>query len=187
MTVYFGEAPVSAAACVEAEKQVTGFCDQFHAADEAYFKDIWYWNTPTDHVPRRPRRHLQGLRRLDQGLDRGGRLLSRSFTADAPAASVMSTTRPPPSRPGVPARRVAAAFYRRPRWPCSRSWPPRSAGWSSPISGRSSLFLITSFWSVDSFSGNIVREPTLDNYKEILTGEVYRDGRAPDGRRWPAS
>jgi putative spermidine/putrescine transport system substrate-binding protein len=47
VTVYFGEAPVSAAACVEAEKQSAGFCDQFHAADETYFKNIWYWNTPT--------------------------------------------------------------------------------------------------------------------------------------------
>jgi len=47
VTVYFGEAPVSAAACVEADKQVAGFCDQFHAADETYFKNIWYWNTPT--------------------------------------------------------------------------------------------------------------------------------------------
>jgi Spermidine/putrescine-binding periplasmic protein len=47
VTVYFGEAPVSAAACAEAEKQSAGFCDQFHATDEAYFKNIWYWNTPT--------------------------------------------------------------------------------------------------------------------------------------------
>jgi putative spermidine/putrescine transport system substrate-binding protein len=47
VTVYFGEAPVSAAACVEAEKQSKGFCDQFHAADEQYFQNIWYWNTPT--------------------------------------------------------------------------------------------------------------------------------------------
>jgi putative spermidine/putrescine transport system substrate-binding protein len=47
VTVYFGEAPVSAAACLEAEKQQAGFCDQFHAADEQYFKNIWYWNTPT--------------------------------------------------------------------------------------------------------------------------------------------
>ena len=47
VTVYFGEAPVSAPACVEAEKQQTGFCDQFHAADEEYFKNIYYWNTPT--------------------------------------------------------------------------------------------------------------------------------------------
>jgi putative spermidine/putrescine transport system substrate-binding protein len=47
VTVYFGEAPVSAQACVEAEKQQAGFCDQFHAADETYFKQIWYWNTPS--------------------------------------------------------------------------------------------------------------------------------------------
>ena len=47
VTVYFGEAPVSDAACAEAEKQSAGHCDQFHAKDEAYFKDIWYWNTPT--------------------------------------------------------------------------------------------------------------------------------------------
>ena len=47
VTVYFGEAPVSEAACAEAEKQVAGHCDQFHANDETYFKDVWYWNTPT--------------------------------------------------------------------------------------------------------------------------------------------
>jgi putative spermidine/putrescine transport system substrate-binding protein len=47
VTVYFGEAPVSDAACAEADKQQAGFCDLFHAKDEAYFKDVWYWNTPT--------------------------------------------------------------------------------------------------------------------------------------------
>jgi len=47
VTVYFGEAPVSAPACAEAEKLQAGFCNDFHAADETYFKDVWYWNTPT--------------------------------------------------------------------------------------------------------------------------------------------
>jgi putative spermidine/putrescine transport system substrate-binding protein len=47
VTVYFGEAPVSAPACAEAEKQQAHFCDDFHAADETYFKDVYYWNTPT--------------------------------------------------------------------------------------------------------------------------------------------
>ncbi|MBA2380546.1 MAG: ABC transporter substrate-binding protein, partial [Chloroflexi bacterium] len=47
VTVYFGEAPVSDAACAEAEKQQAGFCDLFHAKDEAYFSDVYYWNTPT--------------------------------------------------------------------------------------------------------------------------------------------
>jgi putative spermidine/putrescine transport system substrate-binding protein len=46
-TVYFGEAPVSAAACAAAEKLSPGHCETFHAADEAYFKDVYYWNTPT--------------------------------------------------------------------------------------------------------------------------------------------
>jgi putative spermidine/putrescine transport system substrate-binding protein len=47
VTVYFGEAPVSEAACAEAEKQSPGHCATFHANDETYFKDVWYWNTPT--------------------------------------------------------------------------------------------------------------------------------------------
>ena len=47
VTVYFGEAPVSDAACAEAEKQSAGHCDLFHATDETYFKDVYYWNTPT--------------------------------------------------------------------------------------------------------------------------------------------
>ncbi|HUP54751.1 MAG TPA: extracellular solute-binding protein [Methylomirabilota bacterium] len=46
-TVYFGEAPVSAAGCAEAETLSPGHCDAFHATDEAYFADVWYWNTPT--------------------------------------------------------------------------------------------------------------------------------------------
>jgi putative spermidine/putrescine transport system substrate-binding protein len=47
VTVYFGEAPVSAAACAEAELQSPGHCESFHADDEDYFSDVYYWNTPT--------------------------------------------------------------------------------------------------------------------------------------------
>ena len=47
VTVYFGEAPVSEAACAEAEKLSPGHCDTFHATDESYFADVYYWNTPT--------------------------------------------------------------------------------------------------------------------------------------------
>ena len=45
-TVYFGEAPVSAAGCAEAEKLSAGHCDTFHATDEAYFSKVYYWATP---------------------------------------------------------------------------------------------------------------------------------------------
>jgi putative spermidine/putrescine transport system substrate-binding protein len=47
VTVYFGEAPVSAEACAEAEKLSAGHCETFHATDESYFADVYYWNTPT--------------------------------------------------------------------------------------------------------------------------------------------
>jgi putative spermidine/putrescine transport system substrate-binding protein len=47
VTVYYGEAPVSAAACAEAEKQSPGHCETYHADDPAYWTNIYYWNTPT--------------------------------------------------------------------------------------------------------------------------------------------
>jgi putative spermidine/putrescine transport system permease protein len=76
--------------------------------------------------------------------------------------------------PGSPGRRVAAAFYRRPRL-ALLALLAAPIGWLViAYLGSLALFLITSFWSVDSLSGNIIREPTLDNYKEILGGEFYR-------------
>ena len=44
-TVYFGEASTSEAACEAAEALSPGHCEQTHAADEAYWEDIWYWST----------------------------------------------------------------------------------------------------------------------------------------------
>jgi putative spermidine/putrescine transport system substrate-binding protein len=41
---WFGEAPANAKSCDLATK---GFCDQFHADDEAFFKKIAFWTTPT--------------------------------------------------------------------------------------------------------------------------------------------
>jgi putative spermidine/putrescine transport system substrate-binding protein len=41
---WFGEAPSNAKSCaLTADKN---HCDTFHAADEAYFDQVWYWNTP---------------------------------------------------------------------------------------------------------------------------------------------
>ncbi|WP_265444907.1 extracellular solute-binding protein [Flexivirga meconopsidis] len=41
---YFGESPANADACKYTEK---GFCEQYHAADEKYANQLWYWRTPT--------------------------------------------------------------------------------------------------------------------------------------------
>ena len=46
-TVYFGEAPVNSEGCAEAEKLSAGHCETFHATDEAYWKDVYLWNTPS--------------------------------------------------------------------------------------------------------------------------------------------
>jgi putative spermidine/putrescine transport system permease protein len=40
--------------------------------------------------------------------------------------------------------------------------------------GSLAVMLMSSFFSVDAFTGKIVTEPTLDNYRTILTSEVYR-------------
>ncbi len=43
-TEYFGEAPVTQDACQYASDKA--FCDTYHAGDEAYAAQIWYWTTP---------------------------------------------------------------------------------------------------------------------------------------------
>ncbi len=41
---WFGEAPANSKSCAETVDK--SFCDTFHADDEAYFDQVWYWNTP---------------------------------------------------------------------------------------------------------------------------------------------
>ena len=42
---WFGEAPANAKACDIATK---GFCETFHAGDESYANQLYYWNTPVE-------------------------------------------------------------------------------------------------------------------------------------------
>ena len=42
---WFGEAPSNAKACA---LTTAGFCDDYHADDEAYWTDVWYWTTATE-------------------------------------------------------------------------------------------------------------------------------------------
>lgn len=43
---WFGEAPSNSKSC-ELTSDKT-FCETYHAADDAYWKDVYYWNTPTE-------------------------------------------------------------------------------------------------------------------------------------------
>ena len=76
--------------------------------------------------------------------------------------------------PASPARRVAAALYRRPRIQLT-ALLAAPLGWLViAYLGSLILFFITSFWKVDSFTGNLITQPTLDNYRDIVGSEVYR-------------
>jgi len=47
-TVWFGEAPVTQAACDRAEEISPNHCGDYHATDEPYFEDVWFWSTPRE-------------------------------------------------------------------------------------------------------------------------------------------
>ncbi len=69
---------------------------------------------------------------------------------------------------------LASALYRRPRAQLALLLAAPLGWLAIAYLGSLALFLVTSFWSVDSFSGNLVTTPSLDNYVAIATTEVYR-------------
>jgi putative spermidine/putrescine transport system permease protein len=81
-----------------------------------------------------------------------------------------ATAMPPTS----PVRRLAAALYRRPRVQIA-ALLAAPLGWLViAYLGSLALFLISSFWSIDTFSGNLDTTLTLANYQKIVTSEIYR-------------
>ena len=50
----------------------------------------------------------------------------------------------------------------------------RWAGSPSPTSGSLVVLFISAFWQLDDFSGEIVKQPTLDNFKLLWENDVYR-------------
>lgn len=86
----------------------------------------------------------------------------------------MTSATPAATPPTSVVRRVAAALFRHPRAQLA-GLLAAPLGWLVlAYLGSLALFLVTSFWRVDSFSGNLVTEPTIDNYREIVTKEIYR-------------
>ena len=75
---FFGEAPAQSKACdtstlTSAAKAIglpenPKFCDQYHAADPAFWKRVYYWQTPLADCGNGSSR-LHGLQRLGEGLD----------------------------------------------------------------------------------------------------------------------
>lgn len=85
------------------------------------------------------------------------------------------TTTAPATDPqtGGPSQAAARFLYRHPR--------VRLAGLlTAPLLwlvvlylGSLAIMVVASFWSVDSFTGTLVREPTLDNFKILFSNQVY--------------
>ena len=76
--------------------------------------------------------------------------------------------------PASLARRVATAFYRRPRLQLA-ALLAAPIGWLViAYLGSLALFLVTSFFQVDAITGNVIPQPTLDNYREVLGTGVYQ-------------
>ncbi|MGJ6966452.1 ABC transporter permease [Streptosporangium sp. G11] len=95
----------------------------------------------------------------------------------------MNTTAParptPSGAPAAPPRRTArrrlAAFLHRHagvRLSLLLSAPALWLGLA--YLGALAALFVTAFWSTDTFTGDLVREPTWGNFQELLTADVYR-------------
>jgi putative spermidine/putrescine transport system permease protein len=77
------------------------------------------------------------------------------------------------SRPGI-GRRAAVWFYRHPRMQVASLLASPLAWLGIAYLGSLAILLLNAFWQNDPFTGRVVREFTLDNFKTLFTVEVYR-------------
>jgi len=78
------------------------------------------------------------------------------------------------ARPGF-GRRLATALYRYPRLQLGLLLAPPLGALVIAYLGALALLLINAFWRYDAFTGRVVTQPTLDNFIQIVTTQVFRD------------
>ena len=71
-------------------------------------------------------------------------------------------------------RRLAAALYRHPRAQLGALLAVPLGWLVVGYLGALALLFVSSFWRLDSFSGNVVTEPTLQNFATLAESDVYR-------------
>jgi len=71
-------------------------------------------------------------------------------------------------------RRVSTALYRRPRARLGILLSVPLLWLGLAYLGALAALFVAAFWSVNDFTGQIVRAWTLDNFTSLFTGEVYR-------------
>ena len=111
----FGEAPVNLKACEVTKNQ--NHCDEFHADDESWWEDVYYWTTPAEDC-------------ADDEIDTCKTQEDWRPPGRRSGASAPELGRAPGRRPGaVPGRRLSTFLYRHPRAGSPRCSRCRSAGW----------------------------------------------------------
>ncbi len=79
-----------------------------------------------------------------------------------------------PSVPPSAGRRLAAALYRRPRAQLALLLAAPLGWLFIAYIGSLVILFISAFWTLDPFSGDIITEPSLQNFEELLSTDIYR-------------
>jgi putative spermidine/putrescine transport system permease protein len=88
---------------------------------------------------------------------------------------VTSVTHSEPPPRGNLGRRLSTFFYRHPRIRLA-ALLALPVGWMVVVYlGSLVVLLLSAFWDTDPFTAEVVREFTLDNVRDVLTRDVYRD------------
>jgi putative spermidine/putrescine transport system permease protein len=74
----------------------------------------------------------------------------------------------------APARRLAAWLHRHPSARLSALLSAPLLWLGVAYLGSLAVLFVSAFWTVNSFTGEVVRQPTLDNFRTIVTETVYR-------------
>jgi putative spermidine/putrescine transport system permease protein len=78
----------------------------------------------------------------------------------------------PPTQ-GGPSRGVASFLYRRPKLRLAALLTAPMLWLVVLYLGSLAIMVIAAFWSVDTFTGQTIKQPTLNNFKTLATNPVY--------------
>lgn len=91
----------------------------------------------------------------------------------------MTTTSTPPTPPtttgGTPGRRLAGSLHRRPRLRLSLLLSAPLLWLVLAYLGSLAALFLSAFWTTDPFTSDVVRVWSTDNFRTLLTTDVYRD------------
>ena len=157
-TAYFGEAPSNAKACeIDA-----AHCETYHATDESYFENVWYWSTPQA-----------------QCLDGRTDVVCKDYSEWTQAwTEIKGSIRPPDpeARPGGPTRGLRASS----RWLYRHQRVQLVLLLALPLGalfiiyfGSLLVMLANAFWTLDPFTRQVQHTPSLDNFLTIANSAVY--------------